>query len=189
MTNPVMNPELFDKYRLAGTLSPGVVTFQGLVRKDKWDVKEAEGQDGASTTRKGRVPMQFKASHYLVYDPTENVDEYAEWDDFVALLKRSTSEEEAQALEFYHPDAAQLECGAVVVEEIGGLQHDGMGGATVVVGYLEYRPPKPKETSTPSGAKAGGTDPSRGNYDSTEVDPNQKAKDELAELLEEAKKP
>lgn len=189
MTNPVTNPELYDKYTLGGVRSPGVVTFSGLVRKDKWDVKEGDGQDGASTTRKGKTPVQFTASHYLVLDPTDGTDEFAEWDEFLPTLKSTTAGTSATALEFYHPDAARLDVGAVVVESIGALQHDGLGGANVVVGYLEYSPPKPKSSSSPNGAKSPGKTP--GNYESetTPPDPNAQAKAELAALLEEAKKP
>jgi hypothetical protein len=70
------------------------------------------------------------------------------------------------------------------------MLHDGRGGATVLVKFIEYRPPKPKPTAkaqpkpggTSAGARTGVTTVER-------PDPNAAAKARLNELLAEARKP
>lgn len=185
MTNPFTNEELYDKYTLAGEACPGIVTLEGLKKKNKWDIKDGDGQDGASTTRKGKVPAQWTAIHRLVYDPVQGIDEFAEWDAFLPLLKSCTAGTEAKAYDFYHPDAERVDVSSAVVEFIGALKHDGRGGATVEVGFLEYAPPKAKASSSPNGSKA--NSPSGSNID--RPDPNAAAKEELANLLKEAQAP
>lgn len=187
MTNPFDQPELYSAYTLAGTRSPGVVTLKGLKRPDKWDIKEGGGQDGDSTSRKGRKLIAFKAIHSIVIDPGDGVNQFDDWDAFLPLLKSTTAGKDSAALDFYHPDAARLDMKSVVVTEIGGLDHDGMGGAKVSVSFLEYSPPKPKPVGGPSGSKSAGSGTSGAS--GANADPNAKRKQELGALLNQAKQP
>jgi hypothetical protein len=59
------------------------------------------------------------------------------------------------------------------------MEHDGKGGATIAVKFVEYRLPK-KKGGSPSGSKTSTT---------SKVDPNADLKAQLDKLLEEAKKP
>lgn len=189
MTTPHDNPELFDTHTLNGVRSPGTVTFSGLENRAKVDVKDGDGQDDGFVTHKGRKIRKFKATYHLVRDHVADVDQFAEWDAFLPILK--AAQEGDEAAEFFHPDTAELEIGAVTVEAIGGKKRDAKGGATVVVDYIDYRPARAKPVTSPSGAR---TSPSRGTYDSSgtsgpSVDPNEQARNNLDALLEEARRP
>ena len=151
--NPHEYSELYDSILLAGVLSPGVVKLSGHKRSEKWDVKDGDGQDGASTTRKGKVPVAFTATFSLVVDPASGVDEFVEWEGFLEVLRTPVSGKNPKALDIYHPDLAELEITSVVVQDIGGKVHDGKGGATVTVTFLPYSPPKKKAAANPSGSK------------------------------------
>ena len=178
--NPHEYSELYDSILLAGVLSPGVVKLSGHKRSEKWDVKDGDGQDGASTTRKGRVPTAFTATFALVVDPAAGVDEFVEWDGFLEVLRTPVSGKDPKALDIYHPDLAELEITSVVVQDIGGKVHDGKGGATVTVTFLPYSPPKKKPAANPSGSKG-----SKGGKEDPN-DPLVVARKELEGLLNES---
>lgn len=186
--NVITDEELYNKLSLLGIKSPGVVTLSGHGLGVKWEVKEAKGQEGASTTKHGRSPAKFTASHSLVYDPIDGVDEHTEWNAYVFLLQQTIVGAMPVAFDIYHPDLAALLIKSVVVEKIHGLAYDGKGGAVGKIDFIEYMPPKPKPSGNPSGSRDDGKLPG-GQYDRSTPDPNEQARQELEELLEEAKKP
>ncbi len=192
--NPFEHEELFDHVVLAGVRSPGKVTLSGHKRAEKWDVKEGDGTGGATTTRKGEKVAQFTATFSLWWNPADGVDHFTEWASFLTVLRSSTAGKDPVALDIAHPDLAELGITSVVVEEIGGKQHDGKGGATVAVQFLEYRPAKPK-SGTPSGSAANAAGAGAaggaggGAAQGGTVDPNAEAKAELDALVAEAKSP
>lgn len=178
--------EDFSTILLGGKRSPGVVTLSGHDRKDNWQISQAKGKTGASTTLNGPPPAQFNASFYLVDDSPDLDDpesQFDAWDAFAALIKSTVSGPTPFALPIYHPDLVANEITEVTRASIGGAVHDGKGGKTVVVTFLEYKPPKKKKAAAPS---AKGASTTAGN---AKPDPNAAAKAELAGLLAEAKKP
>jgi len=193
--NPIDDVEVYSVIVLAGIQSPGHVTLSGAALKNRWEEKEGDGQDGDTSTLKGRANAHFTCSFELWDEPELGVDHFAGWDAFLPTLLASTEVEPLAALDIYHPDLARLRIGAVQVEEVGQLKYDGMGGATVEVKFLEFRPPKPK-SGTPGGSKGGtpgGGPPGAGTAGGTAggapPDPNADAKAEIDALVEEAKKP
>ncbi len=175
--NPIDNESLYDSILLANKRSPGFVTLSGHDRNQKWDIKQADGHGGASTTYKGEEIAQFTASFYLVKDPVLDLDEFAEWGAFASLIRRSLPPKgKPKALDVYHPDLAANDIKSVCQASIAGMVHDGKGGATVAVKFIEYRPPK-KKGGVPSGSI---TKP---------PDPNADLKARIAALTAEAKKP
>jgi hypothetical protein len=180
MPNPIDNGALYDVIELAGKRSPGIVTLSGHDRNQKWDVKDADGSGGASTTYKGEQIAQFQASFYLVKDPVQELDEFAAWDSFAALIRSSLPNSgKPKALTIYHPDLSANDIKSVCQASIGGMAHDGKGGATVVVKFLEFRPAK-KKGGSPNATKA---------TTAAKVDPNADLKKQIDDLLKEAKKP
>jgi len=180
MPNPIDSPLLYNVIELAGRKSPGIVTLSGHDRNEKWDVKPADGAGGASTTYKGEEIAQFQASFYLVKDLTETLDEFAEWESFAALIRSSLPNSgKPKALTIYHPDLAANDIKSVCKASIGGMAHDGKGGATVVVKFIEYRPPK-KKGGAPNATKA---------TTAKKVDPNADLKAEIDGLLIQARQP
>lgn len=168
--------------------SPGVVTLSGHDRVKNWDVQAAKGTTGASSQLNGDPIGRFKATFFLAHDRLDqpDIDDFALWDDFQRLLESLVSGPTPQAVAIYHPDLARNKFTEVSVASIGGMVHDGRGGATVTVEFIEYRPPKPKAVkgatakASPKGGAAG---------TAARPDPNARAKAELAALVAEAKKP
>jgi hypothetical protein len=151
MADPFNDPSLFDCLVIDGVTTVGVVTLSGHERAQKWDVKDGDGQDGGSTTRKGSPPTQFTASFYLVNDPVLG-NQIEAWDAIQRLIESTTAGPEPVALPVEHPDLARNGITEIVNGGIGGMEHDGKGGATVVVKLLEFRPPKPKGGSPTAGS-------------------------------------
>ncbi len=92
------------------------------------------------------------------------------------------------ALPIYHPDLALNNFTEVSIDTIGGMIHDGRGGATVIIDFIEYKPPKKKSAA---GAKAKASSPTArvGTTTLNVVDPNAAAKAQLAGLLTQANTP
>jgi hypothetical protein len=176
--------ETSDYLLLGGKRTPGSVKLSGHGRAEKWDVKEGDGQGGATVTYKGEELSKFTATFEL--GDGDDYDDFADWDAFVPILRRATGAKEPSALDVFHPDLARLDIKSVVVTKIGGLVHDGKGGATVAVDFLEYRPPVPKG-GTPNGSSANAG--AAGGAAGGAQDPNADAQAEIDALLEEAKKP
>lgn len=155
--SPFATPELYDKYLLAGVRSPGVVAFTGHDRAENWDIKDAAGNAGAVSARKGNAPIEFTATHSLVIDPIAGVDQEAEWDEFAKIIEGTISGATPKAVDIFHPDLARVGIKSVVKKRIGGFVRDGLGGVTVVVAYLEYKPPVAKTVTGAKGSGGSGT--------------------------------
>jgi hypothetical protein len=168
--NPIDNEELFDAIKLGGVASPGVVKLSGHDRVIGWDVKKGAGQSGATTTRTSEDPVEFTCAFYLA-----TAEDFAAWPAFLALARSTIAGATPKALDIYHPDLAENDIKSVVLRRVAGVVHDGKGGQTRTLVFLEYRPPKPKG-GTPKGSTAKKT---------TAPDPNQAALDELARLTDE----
>ena len=183
--HPVNHPDAFASHTLGSMRSPGVVSFSGHDRNENWEVQEARGNTGASTKHKGRAIGHFQATYYLASDQDDDVgsNDFLRWEEFHGLLESLVSGKVATALQIYHPDLARNRITEVSVESIGGLVWDDRGGATAVVKYIDFRPPKPK----PVAAAKAKANPAKGQ--NTKPDPNAAAKQELAKLVQEAKKP
>lgn len=179
--NPVDFSDIYDTIQLDGVTSPGKVTISGHDRTHKWDIKEADGHGGASTTYKGEQLAQPSCSFYLVKDEGLGIDEFAEWESFQTRIEAALpASGTPKALIIYHPDLLANKISLVCPMSIGGMVHDGKGGATVVVKFLEYRPAK-KKGGAPVSKTAAGTP--------KKPDPNADLKAEIATLTAQAQKP
>jgi hypothetical protein len=158
ISSPEATPEIYDVIKLGGVTSPGIVTLSGHDRVINWDIKVGKGQSGARMSLKDVPPCEFQASFYLA-----TAEDYADWAAFKAAID-STVAATPKALDIYHPDLAEQDIKSVVKGTIMGTVHDGKGGRTIAVKFVEYRPPK-KKTGGPSGSsskskkKASGPDP------------------------------
>ena len=167
--NPLDDPALYNVVELGGVQSPGRVTITGHDRKQGWDIKKGSGQKGATTTRSTVDPVEFTCSFYLA-----DREDFDAWPTFLATVNSTADGAAPLALDIYHPDLAEVGITSVVKATVAGTTHDGMGGQTKVVKFLEYRPPAPARGS-PKGSKAS----------AKAQNPNQAALDELARLTEE----
>lgn len=179
---PHDNSEMYDVIVLGTMRSPGVVRLSGHDRNEKWDIKEAKGTTSATTTLNGDPIGQFEATFYLADDGYDGgPSDFDRWEDFQRLVESTTNGPKPIALPIFHPDLARNRITDVVNGGVGGMVHDGKGGATVKVKFLEYRPPKPKPPKKPGS----GT----GTRIQEKPDPNAEAKRQLAALFEQAKQP
>lgn len=171
--NPLDHESAYDAILLAGKRSPGRVTLSGHDRAFDWDVKKVKGAGGASTSYNGDDPTEFQASFYLVRDDAEGIDDLEGWPEFVGIVKSAIAGASVKALDVYHPDLVANGITQVVPKKIGGAVHDGKGGQTITITFLEYRAPKP----------AGGA--VRGSK--KKPDPDQALLDEVAKLTTQYK--
>lgn len=172
-------PELFSSI-VIGTgpsrvVSPGTVTLSGHDRIEKWKTTEADGQTGATSQHQGLNIGEFQASFYLA-----SPDEQMAWPAFQSAVVALTAGPRPRAVPIYHPDLALNRLTEVSGAGVLGAVRDGQGGVTIAVRFIEYRPPRPRPTSSASGASSATTAPGEA------PDPNAAAKRELAELLDQA---
>lgn len=173
--NPIEDEDLFDTIELGGQTSPGQVkSITGHDRKINWDVKEGEGQSGASSTLKS-IPLRAPVvTFYLA-----TLEDIAQWSLFREQCLSTITGATPKALDIYHPDLAAYEVRSVTLANMGAPQHDGKGGQTIAVTFQEYAPPKPK-----GGSASGSASKSKKN---AAPDPNAAANAELAALTQQYK--
>lgn len=184
---------------LGGVRSPGVIPPGGITGHDReknWQVQNAKGQHGASMTLDGDNPGQFQITFYLTDEEPESGDpsDLALWDDFQKLIESTTPKGgKPSALPIEHPDLARNHFTSVVEGMVGGCIHDGKGGRTYQVKFREFIPPKPKPVQKPAPASSSSYAADSANdvqgTGTRDNDPNQAAKDQLAELTNQAQQP
>jgi len=179
MPNPVDNEELFNHIRLGpkALVSPGQVTLSFHDRTQKYDIKSADAVGGARSSWKGEELAQFQTSFYIIKDPTQGTNEFDEWDLYAAMIRASLPKNaQPKALDIYHPDLVRNDIRKVSQALIGGMVHDGKGGASVVVKWLEFREPKRLQSTTLTAAQP-------------KPDPNADLKAQVALRRAEAQRP
>jgi hypothetical protein len=133
---------------------PGLTTISDNPRVIGYDDKEADGQNGASTTRQGEKLKTFTSTHYLTDEPwppgaaevpegRSFVDDFYQWQGAELLLRQSYAGEKPEALTVYHPDLERQGIDAATVREISGLTDNGDGSGTIVVKWKQHREKKP----------------------------------------------
>lgn len=171
LPNYVTQPEAFDYIFIAGQQNPGLCKVTHSKKHD-WDKKKAGGSTGATLTFKGSNVVEFQVEYFL-WLPA-HFDAWPAWAAMqrkslkipatggpqtgnlrvanapVTIAKPATTQ--PVALDVYHPDLAEINVLRCIVEEEGGKQPDGKGGAKYVWKYAEYNPPKPAG-GTASGSK------------------------------------
>lgn len=182
---PYLHDELFTFMTLGALKSPPC-KLSGHDREMAWDIKAAKGQVGASTTKNGDPIGKFEAIYFLT-----DQEDFDLWEDFQRLLESMINGPKPQALPVYHPDLARNHFTEVTVALIGGMVHDGKGGASVKVRFIEYKPPKPKPAAKPAAKPGGAGRPGGAGAagPAARPDPNAAAKRELSELLATARRP
>lgn len=181
---PAFADDLFAGILLGTEFSPGVVTLSGHDDWENWKVQKAKGNVGATTKLQGKNVRQFQASFYLVQSSEDEPGgDVTRWEEtFRPLIESTTNGPEPKALGIYHPDLAAAGITEVTSGGISAAKHDGVGGVTYVVRFLEYRPPKPKPPKKPDAIRQGVT--------TLEArDPNAEAKAQLRALVAQAKDP
>jgi hypothetical protein len=162
-------------------VSPGTVTLSGHDSKINWNDQQAPGQQGLITVRKPDPIVEFTASFLLMSDRVDDDgrDDFDRWEEFQRLIDSTTAGPKPFALAIIHPDLARQRITDVIKGTVGGMVHDGRGGARVSVVFRGFRPPKPATTSS---VRQGTT-----TLDS--ADPLAARKAERDALLTEAQKP
>lgn len=177
-----MSPDL-DVIVVAGVTSPGVCTLSGHKREQNLDVKEADGQKGATTTWKGTKVGKFVATFELAEIPggVNEIDDA--WPVFAEVLRSTVppkSGAKPVAKDVYHPDLAANDYTSIILDTMGEMVRDTKGGGKIAVTLSEYYPPAPAKAGSANGSKSkgGAGDPN---------DPIDVANAELKKLLDEGK--
>ncbi len=177
---PYLYDEEYSVLILGDTVSPGkFVILSGIGRPKNWDIQAPKGTTGANTRLNGDKPRLIKTRFDL-----SSQEDFDRWESFARLVDSMTSGPAPFALPVYHPDMARDGVTELTNGGLGETTHDGKGGVSHFVDFLEYRPSKPKVTGKPTAKTAGKTTgkPSK-------PDPNAAAKAQLAALVAEAKAP
>jgi hypothetical protein len=187
VTRPYDLGDDLDRFRLGDAWSPGRAVFAGHDRPKNWKVDSAKGKTGAATTLNGDDPRKFTATVSLANDEAiegeSGPSEFDLWADFQRLVEAMTpTGGKPFALPIFHPDLARVGITEVTNAGVSGAKYDGKGGASYVITFIEYKPPKPKASSKATAKAGASTGPDQ------KPDPNAAAKAELAGLLAEAKK-
>ena len=180
---PATAGDLYDYIEVGGVRSPGVVRLAGHFRAQNFDVKESDGQKGATTTWKGTKIGKFTATFSLVADFSSGINDFVDWDIFAETLWQTIppkSGAKPVAKDISHPDLQRNGYQSVILDTMGELVHDGKGGATIAVIFTEYFPPKAAKSGGASGSKAGKKDPN---------DPIEIRLAKIDQLKNQAKKP
>ncbi len=173
---------------LGTTPSPGMVKLSGHDRYKNWDIQAAKGTTGASSNLNGDPIGQFTATFYLAKYDENGVEtgDFEYWESFRRLIESLTDGPKPTALPIYHPDLAANKFSEVTSGGIGAAVHDGLGGVSYAVKFLEYKPPKAKPSSKATAKNAGAFVPGGGGQfgppPPPPPDPNAAAKAELAAL-------
>lgn len=191
MSSPRQQGDLLDTLIVQNVLSPGKVTLSGLPRKNGWDIVNAKGKTGSSTTLNGAPVAQITATFELMGDE-ENDDGqtvFDRWDSFARLLQTSVEGKAPVALRVYHPDLADAKITELVLgpNGISLPTYDGKGGKSYTVDFIQFKPPKPKAAAKPKGGTVNYANTNEGKR--SPPDPNAAAKQELARLTNLAKQP
>lgn len=187
---PSEDPESWAKLQVmlpgGWQILPGLTTISDNPRVIAYDDKEADGQNGASTTRKGEALKTFTSTHYLTDTPWpasavpvqegrlyEN--DFSQWEGAELLLRQSYAGEKPLALQVYHPDLERQGINAATVREISGTTDNKDGSGVIAVKWKQYR------EKEPTGGGAGG--------DPKQDDPEKRteADEELDRLRAESK--
>lgn len=148
------SPEAWNTVTLAGIELPGVCKVD-VERERSIDVKKPSGADGATTTDKGAKPAEVKITWVLWNDVDEEFTEeqWASAQEILAVLEpRPGAVKTPVPLDIAHPMAALRSVSSVVIKKIDTPDVDDDGLLTIKLECVEWRPPKPKGTSTPKKA-------------------------------------
>lgn len=175
MPTPMQMGAVLDKTQVGTMVSPGTCRWSGHRRAEEWEIQKARGTAGA-TTLHGAPPIKRPVLNlHLVTE-----EDFDQWPAFRDYCKSLTAGSKPRAVQVLHPDLQSNDFTALTLDFVGELVYDGLGGATVQIGFIEYNPAKPKPAAKAEPAQP--VPPGR-------PDPNAARKAELAALTSEALAP
>jgi hypothetical protein len=151
--NPLDQPDAWDVVVLGGQPSPGppgYAVVSGASAPRKLDIKDGQGQSGATVTYKGEKLSQFTVTIYLV-----ETSDWVAWFKWRKLLEKPPLGVAAKAIPIYHPALAALKIASVLIEEEGQPEPDGETGLyKVPIKMVQWKKPTPT-LGTPQGSADG----------------------------------
>lgn len=136
--NPLATP--VDYILLAGQRSPGVALLPGGASSPrKWDERKGYGTSGSTIVFTGEGLAKFSVKIQLV-----TRDDWAAWDAWAPLVKRSPKGDKPKATDIWHPILEEHGIASVVVEDLVGPTQvlDGTAWEWELK-FIQYRAPKP----------------------------------------------
>lgn len=121
--NPLRTPTPFDSFTIGGIKTPGKGLISGASRPYDWDVQQAQGNQGATITRKGAGLAVFTVKLRL-WKP----EHFPQWEALTArLIAAAERLPDPEALDITAGPIAHLKIRSVVPKNIGQLE-EGAGG-------------------------------------------------------------
>lgn len=195
-TAPFEAPELYYRCKIGGVDNPGVIARgspSGWGILSEYDVKKGKGADGATITDTGDPPPTGKIKFLLWrhgVNDTGNPDpsvpnDFDDWNKYVLMLRGARRNK--QALDIVHPIINQCEVRSIVIKEIGQMTEEGGGLWSVELDCLKWVPQPVAAGGTPGGSNdKDPNDPNAQPTDPNPNDPNAAAKQEFADLANQA---
>jgi hypothetical protein len=137
IVNPWTNADAWDVVIVAGVAYgdelPGYAVVSGAGIPNKLDIRNGQGQTGATVAFTGGEVSEFKITCHLIDDPdADNFDEFRQ------VLVRG------KALPIEHPALAYLGITQMMVKKEGQLEEDGdTGRMKAVIDCVQYLKPTP----------------------------------------------
>lgn len=181
--DPFSNPQDWDVVSIGGVTSPGLAKLSGFKRQFGWQQKKGKGARGSTVTLNEYPAAEGKVT-FSLWTP----EHFQQWASYRALFKYDPLKKKVSAVDIYHPSLADIDITSVVCQNIGAIEHQGLGLFTIDIDLIEYNPPpKAAAVSTPDNSK---TSTPTGKPNGTTPDPIADAQQkEIAKLLDEASKP
>lgn len=150
---PLASP--IDHVLLAGERSPGLADVQGAGSPRRWDIRRGYALSGARPVFRGMDVARFRVVLRLLTEA-----DWEAWHAWKRLVQQPPSGTRPRALDIWHPVLEECGISSAVVENVEQPVHDGTGGWSIAIAFIEYRPPMPLVIRT-EGSDATGTESER----------------------------
>lgn len=149
LTNPV------DRVKFAGMWTPGIARIVGASSPRKWEEIDSSGWVGGLIVYKGIKVCHFNMQLYLYTD-----EDWQGFNKLLPLLLRPPRGQRPRTFPIWHPQLAQLNINACVVEDVRQSEMSDPTGVWMIdVQLIESRMPKRGKPLAPTGADVQETDP------------------------------
>lgn len=136
--DPIRNSTEYDSIVLEGQRSPGICEVSTASKPRKWDIRDGNGQSGATLAFKGVGLAKFKVRIRLT-----TPEDFDAWDAWKPLVLQDPEGKDPKGKDIYHPDLDELGITSAVVEEPSQREQSDTGEHSYTIAFIQYRQPKP----------------------------------------------
>ena len=145
--DPITSP--IDHILLMNQKSPGLAVVSNVSSFRRWDERKGYALSGGRLRYRG---IGIARPHVTIRLFT--AEDFAAWDTFRILVQREPVGQRAnRAMDIWHPILEDAEISKVVVEDVVQPKQTADGEWTLVIKFIEYRPPVPRFGTIESSAE------------------------------------